>query len=169
MAHLGLLLASDHYPALPRRPESIDGQLKRWLRALGHDVMETTAYNCFEGHLPAKASDACIWLVSGPVLGWHPCCRDLGGKLRSFLRAAAAFDRPIFAVNHGEHVLHDALAGLGELPPETVKHLRSTRNPITSFQSRDRLFAYNPVARRIMEETRPEEMTFASIFGRLAA
>ena len=165
MAHLGILMACEHYPDLPRAPRSIDRQLRLWLRALGHEVDRVTAHACHKGEIPATLGAADLWIVGGQPLEWTPCCRDLAGRLRAFLRAAAATGQPLLAVHHGEHVLHDALAELGASAPDSPRTIRAIRNPFLSFHARDRLFIFDPNIRRVVEAERPRELGFAHCFG----
>ena len=43
MSHLGILLASDHYPQV-RASDTIDRQLTQWLASLGHDITRVSTF-----------------------------------------------------------------------------------------------------------------------------
>ncbi len=167
MAHFGLLLACEHYPHVPQTPRSMDRQLKLWLADLGHKVTRITSHPCFDGEFPNRASEADLWIVSGQPLGDPPCGRDLGGQTHAFLQAAAAINRPIFGIYHGEHVIHDALAAIDQDPPATRRQIRSIRNPFSSFWMRDRLFSYDPSTRRVLEQPRPQALTVSGMIQRI--
>ncbi len=164
MAHLGLLLACEHYPALPAKPGRLDGQLHHWLGALGHDIDRISRFDCHLGMFPASGGQADLWIVSGQVLDGVRSGRDIAGELMQFLKAAAALGRPVYGLYHGEIALHRALAEIGAPPPGDGRGIRAIRNPFQSFQSRDRLFAFHAATRRVVELQRPEALTRRAMF-----
>ena len=164
MSHIGILLASDHYPRVQPNPRHIDGQLRRWFETLGTKIDKVTVFNAFEGDLPDRSRAADVWIVSGTPLAWSHCGRDLKGMLCHFLRGAAASGCPIFGLYHGEHVLHAALACPSDTPPASQPVIRAIRNPFWSFQSRDRLFRYDSTRMTIQHLDRPEVLTPRAMF-----
>ena len=163
MSHLGILLASDHYPQV-RASDTIDRQLTQWLASLGHDITRVSTFETWAGDLPETAGAADVYIVSGLPLNWTPCCRDREGALCLFLKGVAATGRPILALNKGEHVLQKALASPFDPAPETSTRVCAIRNPFRSFHGRDRLFAFNGTLRAILELPRPEALTLSSTF-----
>ncbi|MEO1679753.1 MAG: hypothetical protein AAFU80_16550 [Pseudomonadota bacterium] len=167
MCHAGLLLACEHYPALPRTPRCIDGQLRRWLQDLGHEVTRLSAYPCFAGDLPRAATAADLWIVSGPSLDWTRDGKSSSERLAGFLRDAVAAGRPILALHHAEHLLHAACAAPDAPPPPPDRGMRAIRNPFQSFRARDRLFRFDRVSRSVVELERPQDLRLSSFFATL--
>ena len=171
MARLGVLLACEHYPHMKQQQTFLDRQLRLWLAALGHEISEVESYHCYDGEFPDRPGQADVWMVSGPSLDWRPCGRDLNGRIQSFLKSAAAVGCPVYGVHCGEHLIHNALAQIGSRPPESCPSIRAIRNPFTSFQSKDRLFCFNPTNRQVEEKKRPAYLQLSGMFGlkRMAA
>lgn len=165
MSKIGLILACPHYPDVSDKPEKIDAQLRIWLGVYGTDVTEIEVYEAHAGYLPRHAASCDAWIVSGLPL---PCADPKlaeGRSIAHFLLAAAALGRTIYALNHAEHLLHDALASGHATPPTTGKVLRSIRNPFRSFHSRDTLHRYNPATKAIDALQRPETLCSRRLFG----
>ena len=167
MAHIGLLLACEHYPDVPEAPVKLDRQLSLWLSELGHEASSVASYRCYDCELPQSVSECDVWIVSGAALNWRPCNRDLTGLMLGFLKGAAAAGVPILGLHHGEHLVHQALAAVDAPAPDTSASIRAIRNPFASFQSRDRLFAFVPSTRSVAEQVRPRPITLAGMFEKL--
>jgi len=150
MTHLGILLVCDHYPTVSTDPKNLDAQLRGWFADIGHEVTELSVFECYRGKFPKTVGDCDTWIVSGSPLGCEPTGLDVRGLILEFLRGVAASCRPVFALHHGEHVLHAALACPSSLEPETAKTVRAIRNPFRSFWQRDVLFRYDATRRMVV-------------------
>ncbi|NHX28206.1 hypothetical protein HA397_30185, partial [Escherichia coli] len=78
--------------------------------------------------------------------------------LHRFLHVAAEQGRAAYGLNHGEHVLHRALAPAGAMAPATPALPRTIRNPFNSFWQRDILFAFCARDRRVKPLPRPSAL-----------
>ncbi len=161
MSRIGILLACNHYPQVSDDPIALDAQFKKYLGALGHSADELLVFEWFNGDKPAHAGLADAWIVSGHWIAWPTSGCDSFGGLISFLRAADALGLAVFGLNHGEHILHQALALPGAPAPGTPISMRAIRNPFRSFLIRDRLFAFDPTARKVREMPRPSALTLS--------
>lgn len=157
MKTLGILLVSYHYPRVTPDADRLDSQLRRWLEAFGAEFETIQVFVAYDGHLPRHAAACDAWLLSGAPLPPANASDDHAFAMRQFLRAAHALGRTIFAINHSEHVLHDALAGVGVPRPNTSQHPRAVRNPFRSFHLRDTLHRFNPSSRTVEPLDRPTE------------
>lgn len=169
MSTLGILLACDHYPAVSANEKEIDAQLRIWLVNAGTSFNEIRVFKAYDGDVPRHAASSDAWILSGMPLPTFGSTDDVSWALRQFLRAAASFRRPIYAVNHGEHILHSALASFEAVPPSTPVMMRSIRNPFRSFLSRDQLFRFNPGTRTVDALERPFEISQRGVFGTFLA
>ncbi len=155
MTNLGILLACEHYPEVSTSPARLDAQLRLWLEETGHVVTQIKVFNSFFGMLPEDPRDCDLWIVSGALIDY---AQSSDCALHVFLRAAEASGREIYGLNHGEHVMHKALAQTGSLPPATPALPRSIRNPFNSFWRSDTLFAFDPKARSVQALPRPRAL-----------
>ena len=168
MSRIGILLACDHYPRVSDDPLALDAQFRKCLEALGLTVDRLQVFDWFTGDTPSHAGMADVWIVSGtPITGLTSGC-DPYGDLLAFLRAADALGSAVIGLNHGEQVLHAALALPGAPIPGSPSAMRAIRNPFRSFLSRDRLFLFDPIARRIRELPRPSALTLRAQFRAIA-
>ncbi len=151
MAHLGILAACAHYPALSADPRRLAPRLRDRLAAGLGPIARVSAFAAHDGALPHSPAACDAWLVSGPVLNWEARDAALAQRLARLIAAAAGAGRPVFALWHGEHLLHAALAGHGAAPPSTPHFPNAIRNPVETFGPRDRLFRWCPVTRRVVE------------------
>lgn len=156
MSKLGILLACDHYPTVSDKADQIDAQLRYWLAATGTTFDDVEVFAVYDGALPHHAASCEAWIVSGALLPPVFDQNDRGKRLKNFLRAAASFGRPIYAINHAEHVVHDALAAFCASRPETPATPRAIQNPFRSFCARHKLHRFNPATRRVDALDRPE-------------
>ena len=169
MSTLGVLLACDHYPDVSSNVNEMDAQLRLWLVHAGTHFNDIKVFAAFDGDFPRHAALCDAWILSGMLLPMNGSSEDADWALKQFLRAAASIRRPIFAVHHGEHVLHAALADFDAIPPETPGCMRYIRNPFRSYQSRDTLYRFNPATRTVDALDRPVEITPRGVFGALCA
>lgn len=139
MTHLGILLIFDHFPRVSTDARGLDAQLRRYLAHHGWHVSAISVIDAVE-KLPDTIPDCEPWIVSGT-----PALLPAGhlDRLRRLLREMVV-QKTLIGMNHGEHLLHDALAAPGAIPPPTPRAARMVRNPFRSFWNRDRLFAAGP-------------------------
>ncbi|MDA5092843.1 hypothetical protein O2N63_01935 [Aliiroseovarius sp. KMU-50] len=166
MAKLGILLACEHYPEVVAEPARVDAQLRLWLQDAGHDINGIRVFNCFLGDFPECDTDCDLWIVSGALIDLN---HSYESRLCGFLCAVAAAGRPLMALNHGEHVVHKALAADGASPPATPELPRSIRNPFNSFWRSDTLFAFSASSRSLKALPRPTELMDLGFIKRFAA
>ena len=167
MTTLGILLACEHYPEVSAEAQYIDAQLRHWLAENGTAFDDIRVFAAYTDDLPRHAECCDAWIVSGTPL---PAIFDAENRalcLRQFLRAAASFGRPIYAINHAEHVLHASLAAFDAAPPATPPTPRAIQNPFRSFQSRFCLFRFNPQLRCVEALPRPPALCPRRMFGAL--
>ncbi len=162
MVHLGILLACEHYPVVSCDPAKLDAQLRCWLAGIGYRVTEVSVFNCYLGNTPRSVGDCDIWITSGSPVGCDATGLDLRGLLLEFLRGVAASGRPVFAIHHGEHLLHAALASPSSSAPQTPVTMRVIRNPFRSFRQSDTLFRFEVIRRRITPAPRPMALKIAA-------
>ena len=165
MAKLGILLACDHYPTVSADARRIDSQLRLWLASYGAVFDEIEVFATHEGALPRHAAECDAWIVSGAPLEASQAGQRNADALRQFLRAAASFRRPIFAINHAEHVVHAALAAFDAPAPASAPLPRSIQNPFRSFHGRYALYRFNPATRRVDVLPRPSVICPRRMFG----
>lgn len=165
MAKLGILLACEHYPTVSSKAQEIDAQLRLWLNAYGTPITEIEVFETYQGALPRHAASCDAWIVSGVVLSAGRDEPERGYAIRQFLRAAASFGRPIYAIHHGEHLVHDALAPFCSKPPTTSPTPRSIQNPFRSFHSRSHLHRFNPSTRSVEALSKPAAICPRQMFG----
>lgn len=165
MPKLGLILAGEHYPALDKTTRQIDAQLRHWLAGCGTIVDAIEIFTAFEGELPHDSGCCDAWIVSGVPLAAGPEEEDRAQAIGRFLCAAASGGRPIYAINHAEHIVHAALAAEDAAPPETPPLPRAIQNPFRSFQSCHQLFRFNPQTRRVDALKRPAGICPRRMFG----
>lgn len=141
MERLGILLACDHYPLVSAKLGALDGRLAHLLRSRGHNIGELAVYDVYLGEVPASAHDCDLWLISGADLNWQAGGWGKNRDLLNYVASVHACGRPIYGINHGEHVLRDACCP--EKPaPATPRIPRVVRNPLKTWWRRDRLFTY---------------------------
>lgn len=165
MSKLGILLACDHYPRAAHAPQHVDAQLRLWLATFGTTFDDVEWYHVHEGQLPRHAAGCDAWVVSGVPISLPGSTVDTRWALTQFLRAAAACGRSLFAVHHGEHMLHSALAAFDAAPPVTPSVPRTVRNPFWSFHGRDTLHRFNPRTRSIEPLPRPQCLHQRDLLG----
>ncbi len=141
MAHLGILTTFDHYPAVRASVRGIDGQLRAYLNRLGHVLTEVSVFDLSPENLPESLPACDLWIISGAPSLWDACDPHRYGALLRLVRSLPA-DAPVYAFNHGEHILHDAFCTGRAVPPSTPRMPKVVRNPFWSFWTRDRLYAY---------------------------
>ena len=166
MPKVGLILACEHYPAVSGDVTQFDAQLRLWLGAYGTTFDTVEVFTAYDGKLPRHAGYYDAWIVSGVPLSLT-ASSDTNRALKHFLRAAAKFGRPIYAVNRGEHVLHTALTAIGAAPPTTSPFLSTIRNPFRSFLGRDTLHRFNPTTGMAEALSRPANTCPRRLFGAL--
>ena len=165
MSKLGILLACEHYPNVDAHTNSIDAQLRHWLISYGTAVTKIEVYTLYAGELPRQVTECDAWIVSGVFLGGCDVSSGQSLALRQFLQAADSFNRTVYAVNHGEHILHNALAAFDAEAPKTPKIMRSIQNPFRSFHNRYTLHRFNPRARCVESLKRPDAISTRGIFA----
>ena len=162
MAHLGILLACEHYPTVSASPLKLDAQLRVRLRELGHEATKISVFDYHLGNLPNSVGDCDFWIVSGSLLGCEPSGMDLRGLVMGFLRGVAASRRELLGLHHGEHLLHAALACPSSPTPKTPAAVRVIRNPFRSFWQRDDLFRFDAIRRVVAPTSKSTELKFAA-------
>lgn len=165
MTKLGILLACDHYPNVSSHAHQIDSQLRLWLAKSGTTFTDIEVYATHHGALPRHAASCDAWIVSGVSLAGTQASQGQVDALKQFLRAATSFGRPIYAINHAEHIVHQALAAFHAAAPETPPAPRAVSNPFRSFQGRSNLFRFNPATRRVDALPRPAAICPRRLFG----
>lgn len=141
MAHLGILLAFDHFPELSGDPRRFDAQLHVYLASLGHAIDRVTVFKCHDGELPPPGFECDLWIVSGAPALWQRGSSEFYERMLTLIRRETRSRKPLYGLNRGEHVLHDALCPSGAAAPETSRLPTGVRNPFWSFWLRDRLHA----------------------------
>ncbi len=169
MTKLGLILVCDHYPLVSECVSEIDAQLRHWLLTLGIAPDAVEVFAAYDGVLPRHAGQADAWIVSGMPLRQVGEGGDGAFALRQLLQAAVSVRCPVLALNHGEHVVHAALAAVDVPPPATTPHIRAIRNPFRSFLGRDTLHRFDPLTRRVEALERPATLCPRALFGSLRA
>lgn len=165
MSNLGILLACEHYPEVRADAHLIDASLRYWLADSGTTFDGIDVFAAYAGDLPGHAASCDAWILSGVPLSDSPTGAERADAMTQFLRAAASFGRPIYAINHAEHAVHAALATCQTTPPDTSPTLRAISNPFRSFQSRYQLFRFNPATRRVDALQRPAAICPRRMFG----
>lgn len=138
MTHLGILLTFDHYPAVKPRIQGIDRQFLNCLSEQGHDVTQVSVFDLSKG-VPTAPTECDLWVISGTpdvIAASSPEFYD--DILRWLRRLHERSD--VYALNHGEHVLHDAVSAADSASPVTPRTPNLVRNPFWSFWRRDKLF-----------------------------
>ena len=169
MPRIGLILACEHYPAVDTCPTQMDAQLRYWLESCGHSADAIKVYHAYHGELPETALECDAFIVSGTAVQWLDAGSDWRGILLMFLRAAAALNVPVYGLNRGEHIVHDALSKVGAPAPATPTHLRAIRNPFRSFHTSDTLHAFDAATRTVKSLERPRSITTPSMLRQLLA
>ncbi len=165
MSHLGILLACDHYPNVAPEAEKFDARLRKWFEHLGHCISRVSLFETYDGDMPDSSDQCDFWIVSGAAPEWHPARPNPRGIVFRALRLAASSGNPIYAVYHGEHVVHAALASPFASPPSTCPQLHSIRNPFFSFGRSDTLHVFGAAAGEVRQLDRPEELKPNSLFS----
>lgn len=139
MAHLGILLTFDHYPAVRPCLRGVDRQFLNCLNDLGHKVSQISVFDLTQG-VPTSPPECDLWVVSGTPDVIAASSPEI---YHDILRWLCRLDERshVYALNHGEHVLHDALCGADAALPGTPRTPNLVRNPFWSFWRRDRLYA----------------------------
>lgn len=147
MAHLGLLLACDHFPDVDDDPARLDAVFRARLAGLGHRIDRVSVLQCHRGQIPAWADGCDLWVVSGaaPAGASAPWQAPLTRHIRQSLAAGV----PVYAIYHGEHVLADALCASASDRPDTAHCPQIVRNPFRSFWGRDRIYAFSIATGRV--------------------
>lgn len=139
MAHLGILLTFDHYPAVRPCLRGIDRQFLNCLSDVGHKVSQISVFDLTQG-VPTSPPECDLWVVSGTPDMIAASSPEVYHDILRWLRRLHEHS-DVYAFNHGEHVLHDALCAADAASPDTSRTPNLVRNPFWSFWHRDRLFA----------------------------
>lgn len=157
MKHLGIILTFDHFPEVSADAAALDAQLRRYLVFLGHRIDRVSVLDCID-QTPRDYPGCDLWIVSGsPRL----LATDTYDTLKQEIRRLSQ-NAPVYGLNHGEHVVHDALASPFAPPPPTAPSPRCVRNPFRSFWISDRLYGLSR-ERRVKPLLRPD--TRQSLFS----
>jgi hypothetical protein len=144
MAHLGVLLACEHYPGVSDRLDQIDHRLQARLERDFGNLQQMSVFPVYSGDLPLNPTQCDIWLVSGAVLDRIHTGGNTESALDLFLKEIAAAGTPLLGIYHGEHAISSALAPTRESQPTTRKCPLSIRNPIRNTHRGDKLFRWVP-------------------------
>jgi hypothetical protein len=139
MAHLGILLTFDHYPVVRPCLRGIDRQFLNCLSEAGHKVSQVSVFDLSQG-VPQSPPECDLWVVSGTPDVIAASSPEVYHDILRWLRGLNERSH-VYALNHGEHVLHDALCSAHAAPPSTSRTPNLVRNPFWSFWRRDRLYA----------------------------
>ena len=144
---IGILALFYHYPVLdPSAP--VDRRLTAELSVLGFGTPDFVVYDMTEGAVPPTDADPAAWIVSGaPGASGAPDVSTQ--RLLDFLSFQRALGVAVYGLNLGEHALHAAFCPKAPAP-ETRRWPMSVRNPFRAFTRRDRVFAFDPAAGRVV-------------------
>ena len=106
-------------------------------------LTEVSVFDLSPESLPGSLPACDLWIISGAPSLWDASDPDRYVALLRLVRSLPT-GVPVYAFNHGEHILHDAFCRTHADQPGTPRMPKVVRNPFWSFWTRDRLYAYVP-------------------------
>lgn len=142
MTHLGILLVSEHFPKVSDISNNLDPVLRQRFSLHGINVSRISVFKTFNDEFPQNITDCDAWVVSGSEMIWDPKDPALDRKLTSFIVNINDHQRPVFGINHGEHIVHRTLAKNDEPKPNSRVIPNTIRNPFFHFRERELLYRW---------------------------